>query len=148
MKTQSQWTVTLLSIGAVVVFGPDFAEAQNNNRGNTPEPAPVPRRMKSDRDPNRQRDDENESERRSLNSFTQQFPDEYRTIDGFGNNIANPLWGAAEIPFLRLTSVDYADGLSEPSGETRPNPREISNAVSAQSHLMFNRRRATDFVWQ
>lgn len=147
MKTPSRWTVTLLSVGALFAFGPNIAEAQNNNGGNALEPAPVPR-MKSDKDPNRQRDSENKSERRSLNSFTQQFPDEYRTIDGFGNNIANPLWGSAEIPFLRLTLVDYADGIEEPSGEARPNPREISNEVSAQSQPMFNRRRATDFVWQ
>ena len=37
------------------------------------------------------------------------FPSEFRTIDGTENNAANPLWGSADIEFLRLTTVDYED---------------------------------------
>ena len=149
MKTQSRWTTALFAgLTAALAFGPSFAAAQNNNGSDAPEPAPIPRRMKPDKDPNRQRDTTNESDRRSMNSFTQGFPKEYRTIDGFGNNQAEPRWGSAEIPYLRLTLVDYLDGLEEPSGSTRPNAREISNEVATQTQSTPNRRRATDFVWQ
>ena len=76
------------------------------------------------------------------------FPDEYRTIDGTNNNVTNPEWGAADIPFLRRAAADYADGLSEPSGEDRPNPRVISNEICAQEEDLLNRFRASDFIWQ
>src|SRR5690606_35887123 len=57
---------------------------------------------------------------------------EYRTFDGSGNNSTHPEWGIADSPFLRLTTNDYGDGFSSPSGDDRPNPRAISNAVCAQ----------------
>jgi len=85
---------------------------------------------------------------RGGNSFTEQFPEEFRTIDGFGNNQANPEWGAAVVPFLRLTTVGYSDGLSAPAGDTRPSAREISNQVVAQDESIPNDRRATDWLWQ
>ena len=69
------------------------------------------------------------------------------SIDGSGNNLANPDWGAAETELLRLTTVEYADGLSEPAGEDRPSAREVSNAVAAQDELTDNDRYLTDFVW-
>jgi len=77
-----------------------------------------------------------------------EFPDEFRTIDGTGNNKTHPEWGAADIPFIRKTPVAYEDGVSEPSGSDRPNPREISNAVCAQDDLLFNRLRVSDYLWQ
>ncbi len=76
------------------------------------------------------------------------FPDEYRTIDGTNNNLTHPEWGAADIPFLRRAAADYADGVSEPSGEDRPNPRTISNEICAQEADILNRFRASDFIWQ
>jgi len=77
-----------------------------------------------------------------------EFPDEFRTIDGFGNNVVEPEWGKAEISFLRLTTVDYEDGVDSPSGVDRPNVRAISNAVCAQDELIYNGRLASDFLWQ
>ena len=76
------------------------------------------------------------------------IPEEFRAIDGRGNNIANPEWGSAEIPFLRRARADYADGASEPSGANRVSARVISNAVHAQPELKENRRGASDFLWQ
>ncbi|MDF1860123.1 MAG: peroxidase family protein [Verrucomicrobiales bacterium] len=76
------------------------------------------------------------------------FPEEFRTIDGFGNNEANPEWGAAEVPFLRKTTIDYADGVDSPSGADRPNAREISNAICAQEGSILNRHFASDFLGQ
>lgn len=76
------------------------------------------------------------------------FPDEYRTIDGTNNNLTNPEWGAADIPFLRRAAADYADGANDPSGEDRPNARVISNEIAAQEEDIPNRFRASDFIWQ
>lgn len=73
---------------------------------------------------------------------------ESRTIDGTGNNLANPEWGSAGIQLLRTEPAYYLDGYSEPAGYDRPSPRVISNIVAAQSASVLNRRRASDFVWQ
>lgn len=79
---------------------------------------------------------------------TIEIPAEFRTIDGAGNNVANPTWGSADQPFLRFAPADYADGVSEPSGETRPSARLISNEIHAQPEPRPNRRGASDFLWQ
>ncbi len=80
---------------------------------------------------------------------TIEFPDEFRTIDGTGNNLTHPEWGASEVPFLRRTTVDYADGEHEPSGSVRPNARTISNEICDQGEEnILNRHHASDFVWQ
>ena len=79
---------------------------------------------------------------------TIESPKQFRTIDGSNNNLQNPDWGKAEVPFLRRVEPEYADGTDSPSGDDRPNARAISNAVSAQDVLIPNRRRASDFLWQ
>lgn len=77
---------------------------------------------------------------------------DYRPIDGFGNNAQNPDWGTPDSQLLRLTTVEYEDGLSEPAGgydgSGRPNPRAVSNAVVAQSEDILNDRGLTNFVFQ
>lgn len=77
-----------------------------------------------------------------------QFPDEFRTIDGSENNLDNPHWGGAGAEFLRLTTIDYADGRDAPAGENRMGARDISNAVAAQSESVPNTLGVSDFVWQ
>ncbi len=75
----------------------------------------------------------------------------YRSIDGSGNNIANPDWGQAHVQLLRLTTPAYEDGLSEPRGgfaSTLPSARAISNAVAAQSGSTPNAVGASDWLWQ
>lgn len=76
------------------------------------------------------------------------LPGEFRTIDGTGNNVAQPEWGSAEQPFLRFAPVDYADGVSTPAGPNRPSARAISNALCATTGAKPNTRGASDFVWQ
>ncbi len=76
------------------------------------------------------------------------YPGPYRTIDGTGNNVSNPLWGSAGAQLLRPEGAHYSDGISSPAGQNRPNPREISNDVLAQVGDIFNSVRASDFVWQ
>ncbi len=74
---------------------------------------------------------------------------EFRSIDGSGNNLANPDWGRAETPFLRLTSIAYEDGFGTPSGADRPNPRIISNAVLDQGDRDVPALTGvSDFFWQ
>lgn len=56
----------------------------------------------------------------------------FRSIDGTGNNLANPTWGSAGIDFIRLTPSAYSDGIAAPAGTDRPSARAISNAVVDQ----------------
>ena len=72
---------------------------------------------------------------------------EVASIDGTGNNLANPDWGSTDFELLRLVSVEYADGVSDPAGEDRPSAREISNAIADQSESVTNERGLTDLLW-
>ncbi len=76
---------------------------------------------------------------------------EFRTINGEGNNLANPTWGEADIQLLRLTSPDYENGLSEPRGGFNPsslNPRDISNTVLTQTDTTSgNQLNVSDWFW-
>ncbi|WP_233198886.1 MULTISPECIES: peroxidase family protein [Pirellulaceae] len=74
--------------------------------------------------------------------------EEIRSIDGTGNNLAVPTLGSTETAFIRFVGADYADGISEASGEDRLSAREISNNIAAQSTSIENDRFLTDFVWQ
>jgi peroxidase len=53
-----------------------------------------------------------------------------RSVDGTGNNLANPAWGAVGQALLRLAPAAYSDGLSAPAGTSRPSARVISNTLS------------------
>jgi hypothetical protein len=58
---------------------------------------------------------------------------ENRSLNGSGNNVANPQWGAINTPLLREASgAHYADGIWAPNGDSRPSARVISNALSAE----------------
>ena len=77
----------------------------------------------------------------------QVFGQEARTIDGTGNNVANPAWGSAGGQLVRISSVEYGDGISTPAGASRPSARTISNAGCAQSTSIPNLSNITDFLW-
>ena len=72
----------------------------------------------------------------------------FRTVDGTGNNLEHPLWGAADVPLRRMSKVAYADGTELPGGNDRPGAREISNACMAQPGARFNPLGVTDMFWQ
>ena len=72
----------------------------------------------------------------------------WRSIDGSGNNLDDPLMGAAITPLLRRVDSDYGDGVSELAGWDRPGAREISNVVSAQQVSIPIRGKISDFFWQ
>ena len=74
--------------------------------------------------------------------------DRFRSIDGTGNNQANPDWGSVGVSLLRLAPAAYSDGASAPSGASRGSAREISNLVIAQGGSIVNDRALTDMVWQ
>ena len=71
---------------------------------------------------------------------------EFRSADGSGNNLDDPLLNAAGTQLMRRMSVGYADGVWQMAAPQEPAPREISNAVVAQSASIVNNRRASDFL--
>ena len=75
-------------------------------------------------------------------------PGEFRSFDGTGNNLDNPVMGATLIWLARWTTEDYEDGLSAPAGADRPSARAVSNGISAQDESMPNTRGTTDYLWQ
>ncbi len=72
---------------------------------------------------------------------------EFRTINGSNNNLANPSWGEQGHQLPRITDIDYADGMNAPGGETRPNPRVISNTLFDQFGLVNDQLSLSDYVW-
>lgn len=71
-------------------------------------------------------------------------------IDGFGNNLSNPEWGAVDGKQERLSPAVYQDGISIPvSGAEngKPHSRKISNDIFAQSDGIANNLQLSDFVW-
>jgi hypothetical protein len=52
-----------------------------------------------------------------------------QSLEGSGNNLANPTWGAINQPFIRQTPARYADGMSKVGGAGLASPRAISNFV-------------------
>ncbi|MEO1618202.1 MAG: peroxidase family protein [Planctomycetota bacterium] len=73
---------------------------------------------------------------------------EVRSIDGSGNNLENPELGSTDTELLRVAENDYADGISEPSGENRPSAREISNTLFAVGEEeTFSERGLSSFVF-
>lgn len=59
---------------------------------------------------------------------------EIRSIDGTGNNQGEgkESWGSAGQALGRILDPAYEDDISSLAGTDRPNPRDISNAISAQ----------------
>lgn len=74
-------------------------------------------------------------------------PLESRNIEGTENNLDDPTLGSVDTPLLRITTVEYADGISEPAGTDRPSAREISNVVADQTTTEPNDRFLTDITW-
>lgn len=68
-------------------------------------------------------------------------------LDGVGNNIANPLAGAAGSNLVDSVPLQYGDGFSTPAGQNRPNARVISNALSQQVGDTPEPRGLTNLIW-
>lgn len=72
---------------------------------------------------------------------------EAASIDGVGNNSENEDWGSTNTELIRLSDADYADGIESPSGEDRPNARDVSNDIANQDESILNDRQLTDYLW-
>jgi hypothetical protein len=72
---------------------------------------------------------------------------EDRSIDGSGNNVANPQWGMAVTAYSRVSPPAYGDGIRAPSGAERPEPRIVSNAVGQQDTLIPSDRQLSGIVY-
>ncbi|MEM7387725.1 MAG: peroxidase family protein, partial [Verrucomicrobiota bacterium] len=70
-----------------------------------------------------------------------------RSLSGVGNNLRNPLWGSANQTLVRVAPACYADGISEPGGVDRPNPRLLSKALSSGTDSIPSRQGLSDLVW-
>jgi len=77
------------------------------------------------------------------------FPDEFRTITGRFNNLAQPWWGSAGIPFTRSVEPAYGDASGRiPARVDGPSPRAISESVLAQGDdLVFSRFNDSNMFW-
>jgi hypothetical protein len=75
---------------------------------------------------------------------------EVRTYDGSNNNTANPEWGTSFAHLQRLAPNDYADGIDDLAGPSRPSARVVSNQIVNQDGGVSipNTFDTTDFVWQ
>ena len=73
---------------------------------------------------------------------------ETASLDGIGNNLAHPNWGSVNEPLLRISPASYTDGISSPSGTSRPSARTVSNVFSASPEEgILNDRDFTAFVY-
>ena len=70
-----------------------------------------------------------------------------RSIDGTGNNLAHPEWGAAGTWLQVVTHLAYEDSISSPAGSSRPNPRYISNELLNQKDFIGNPMNISDYGW-
>jgi hypothetical protein len=76
------------------------------------------------------------------------FPFEVQSLDGSGNNLANPTWGRTGIIYPRTAPARYADGIGTQA--PGPNSRAISNRIFNDRHQnLFSERQVTQwgFVW-
>ncbi|REK06719.1 MAG: LEPR-XLL domain-containing protein [Planctomycetota bacterium] len=75
---------------------------------------------------------------------------EFRSIDGSGNNLVDDAQGAADTRVIRFGyPAVYPDGHGDVVDvEGRPNARDISNAIHAQSDSVVNDRHLTDWIFQ
>ena len=72
---------------------------------------------------------------------------DYRSFDGSYRAAADPSYGKAGTPLRRFLPSDYGDGAASPAGAARPNPRQLSNQLGAQTAPMPNTRGLSDMVW-
>jgi hypothetical protein len=68
------------------------------------------------------------------------------SLDGGGNNVANPTWGQSGRPYIRVAPAFYADGIGSPA--TGPNSRFISNRlINDVNQNVFSERRVSQWGW-
>lgn len=78
---------------------------------------------------------------------TSMYSQDFRSINGFGNNKENPSLGMAHGNLPRICPANYADGISTLDVEGKSNPRTISNIVCSQDDQIFDQMNLSDYVW-
>uniref|UniRef100_A0A1Y9IWD0 Heme peroxidase 12 n=1 Tax=Anopheles minimus TaxID=112268 RepID=A0A1Y9IWD0_9DIPT len=67
----------------------------------------------------------------------------YRTFDGTCNNLQNPSWGSANIPYGRLLAAEYGDGVYAPrrskTGAELPSARLLSLTMFNEQNILDQR---------
>lgn len=87
------------------------------------------------------------NQQRPTENFQADIDPEARSIDGTGNNLEEPEEGSVGIALDRLAGPFYADGVNAMGGVDRPGPREISNAICAQTGSLPNSRDLSGFTF-
>ena len=72
---------------------------------------------------------------------------EYRSYNGWGNNLANPGWGGADTNLTRFADAHYSDGVSAMGGADRPSARAVSNAFHHGRSPVWSSRVLTSMVF-
>jgi peroxidase len=72
---------------------------------------------------------------------------EYYSLDGTGNNLDHPTWGAAGTSLMHIAPVAYNDKISTLAGAGRPSARGISNSLSDQTSETKSDRMLSDYVY-
>lgn len=76
------------------------------------------------------------------------FGQSYRTFDGSGNNVQNSNFGSVNSEFGRLANAEFNDGIGEPAGVNRPNPRVLSiNSFWENLNSEEQKLKLSSFVW-
>lgn len=71
----------------------------------------------------------------------------FRTLDGSGNNLANPTWGKMDIPLVRNAPSDYdPSGDVAKRGASNPNPRIVSNSICKGTSIPSSVQ-LSDMMW-
>src|SRR5512138_1021051 len=79
-------------------------------------------------------------------SASASVPFAVESLDGSGNNVANPAFGQSNRPYSRVGSAHYADGIGSP--QAGPNARAASNRIIQDTHQnVFSERRVSQWGW-
>ncbi len=72
----------------------------------------------------------------------------FYSVDGSGNNLANPSWGQAGADLYRgIVAANYGDGVSTPNGQDLPSARAISNLIGNQTDDVLDPRNLSAFTY-
>lgn len=73
---------------------------------------------------------------------------EFRSINGYGNNLSYPEWGMAGGEIFRASPANYADGINTINDVNKPNPRVVSNVLFDQGdQQILDKYSLSDYVW-
>ena len=82
----------------------------------------------------------------SAGLFSNAAGQEFRSIDGTGNNLTNSDLGSTGLELQRAAAANYVDGISSVDS-SRPNARDISNAVFTQPASNPDARGLSEWNW-